>query len=84
MLREADKQLRRKSASFGSVLSEDGLFSVVEAKETLALRYMQLVCHQHAHALDFVESMIRKQVVAAIGSQVTPEEFSDYMNQHNR
>jgi len=35
-------------------------------------------------AADFVEAMLRDQLVAAIGHEVTPAEFDAYMDFHQR
>jgi len=34
--------------------------------------------------LDYIESMLRKQLIAAIGKEVTPADFGEYMTFHNR
>ncbi len=44
----------------------------------------------HSHTLyshtrtDYLEELLRKQIVAAIGKEVSPVDFAEYMDFHNR
>merc|ERR1719454_30864 len=42
------------------------------------------VCGQWGEALDYIEGMLRKQLIAAIGKEVGPADFAEYMQFHNR
>jgi len=55
-----------------------------EAFAMLTLKHVSDVCQQWGDALAYVEDMLRKQLLAAIGKEVTPAEFADYMKFHNR
>ncbi len=34
--------------------------------------------------VNYIEEMLRKQIIAAIGKEVTPVDFANYMVYHNR
>ncbi|CAE8621348.1 unnamed protein product, partial [Polarella glacialis] len=55
-----------------------------EAFGMLTLKHVSDVCEEWGDALAYVEDMLRKQLLAAIGKEVTPAEFADYMKFHNR
>merc|ERR1719491_1796235 len=42
------------------------------------------VCERWKEGVDYVEAMLRKQLIAAIGKEVTPADFAEYMRFHNR
>jgi len=42
------------------------------------------VAEAYNSAIDYIESMLRNQVIAAIGKVVTPADFAGYMQYHNR
>ena len=42
------------------------------------------VAGAYVDAMDYIESMLRNQVIAAIGKVVTPADFAGYMQYHNR
>ena len=39
---------------------------------------------QFADGVSYIEDMLRKQLIAAIGKEVQPKDFSDYLRFHNR
>lgn len=41
------------------------------------------VKRQYVQSINYIESMLRQQLIAAIGKQVTPDDFADYMRFHN-
>jgi len=54
------------------------------ARLCLVLHHCGEVCTQTETALNYVESMLWKQLVAAIGKEVGPSDFSEYMIFHMR
>jgi hypothetical protein len=58
--------------------------AVAIAESLLILHHCSSICGQWAESLDYIEAMLRKQLIAAIGKEVMPAEFSDYMRFHNR
>lgn len=82
-LRESCAKLSEK---FPASTGDHGgpLATVAEAAVALVLRHLHEVCIQYPEAVDYIESMLRKQLVAAIGKEVTPADFAEYMRFHNR
>ena len=54
---------------------DTGILTAVEGCISLTLMHMNTLAHQWVQAVDYVESMLRKQLVAAIGKEVSPSEF---------
>ena len=45
---------------------------------------MQQTSERTAHIVDYIEALIEKQLVAAVGKTLTAKDFGAYMNFHNR
>eukprot|EP01127_Copromyxa_protea_P015092 TRINITY_DN4293_c1_g3_i2.p1 TRINITY_DN4293_c1_g3~~TRINITY_DN4293_c1_g3_i2.p1 ORF type:complete len:737 (-),score=132.91 TRINITY_DN4293_c1_g3_i2:2114-4183(-) len=63
---------------------QDFLISAIPAKLMVLLLHIKELCQQWLSSVDYVEEMIRKQLIAAIGKELTPKDFGDYMVFHNR
>jgi len=50
----------------------------------MSLAHCSEVCDQYIAAISFIEAMLREQLIAAIGKEVTPADFEEYMVFHNR
>lgn len=61
-----------------------GILTSAEACMSLTLTHLNSVAHRWVQAADYVESMLRQQLVAAIGKEVSPSEFGSYMRFHYR
>jgi hypothetical protein len=61
-----------------------GLFSLVEAQVTFTLNHLSLGVSYISDGINFVEIMLRRQLIAAIGKEVQPQDFAQYMTFHNR
>ena len=64
--------------------SNDGLITSAEADVVVLCKHMFHVCERYYESIDFIESMLREQLVKAIGKVVTSSDFSDYMRFHYR
>ncbi|CAK0836099.1 unnamed protein product [Prorocentrum cordatum] len=87
LLEEEARALRQRSAALAEAFpSADGgrFATAAEARLAATLTHCASVCSQLAAAMDYIESMLRSQLVAAIGKEVTPAAFADYMRFHNR
>lgn len=62
----------------------DFLISSIPARIMVILLHTKELCQQWLDSIDYVEDMIRKQLIAAIGKEVTPKDFGEYMIYHNR
>lgn len=60
------------------------VITAVEAGLLVTLAHLRRVCGQHAAAVDYVEAMLRDQLIAAIGKELTPADFAGYMEFHHR
>lgn len=84
-LDEERRSLAEKRASLDAAFPDDG--SVITAHEAVllvTLQHAQDVCRHFAGGVDFIEGMLRAQLVEAIGKVVTPAEFAEYMAFHHR
>jgi len=62
----------------------DAIATVAEATLRETAQHCVAVCEQLGSALDYVEQMLRTQLIAAIGKEVTPQDFAEYMRFHGR
>ena len=60
------------------------LISVAEAKLVVIGKHMKELKSAFDDGVDCIEWMLRSQLIAAIGKEVTPAEFTEYMVFHNR
>ncbi|MBK6533801.1 MAG: hypothetical protein IPF99_30715 [Deltaproteobacteria bacterium] len=84
-LDEERRSLAEKRARLDAAFPHDG--SVITAHEAVllvTLLHAQDVCRHFAGGVDFIEGMLRAQLVEAIGKEVTPAEFAEYMAFHHR
>jgi hypothetical protein len=86
LLNEHQRTLSEKIAALGKVFPSAGVKVVTVAEAVLALGALHLAQLTEAvfDGVDFIEEMLRKQIVAAIGKEVQPMDFAQYMLFHNR
>jgi hypothetical protein len=56
--------------------------SVAEANLLVMLRHCTDVCGQWVEALFYIEGLLRAQLISAIGKEVSPADFAQYMRFH--
>ncbi len=84
-LDEERRSLAEKCASIDAAFPQDGtVITAHEARLLVTVLHAQEVCRHFAAGVDFIEAMLRAQLVAAIGKELTPAEFADYMTFHHR
>ena len=84
-LAEQQRSLAAKCAQLGKVFPRDlAIITVVEATLTVTLVHAARVCQQFSEGVTFIEEMLRKQLIAAIGKELTPVDFTRYMEFHSR
>ncbi len=84
-LAEERRSLAEKRRALEASFPQDGtVITVVEANLLSTLRHTAEVCRAYAGAVDYIEGMLRSQLVAAIGKEVTPADFNAYMEFHHR
>jgi hypothetical protein len=64
--------------------ASDHMVSATEAILYVTMRHYAGVAQTWFGAIDYIECMLRKQLIAAIGKEVMPWDFADYMTFHNR
>jgi len=85
LLDEESRLLRAKHTQLAEALpGGDSLGAAFEAKFIVTMAHCHAVCQQWMEACDYVEQMLRQQLVAAIGKEVSPADFAQYMQFHNR
>jgi hypothetical protein len=60
------------------------LVSSLEVKLVICCRYLEALMTGYRESVDYVEYMLRKQLIAAIGKVMTPWDFGEYMKFHYR
>ena len=79
--RSLDKAVESLSSSFDSHQLMR-LITTAEAKLTLMLRCTMTLAYAVQEGVDYIEHMLRKQLIAAIGKLVKPEDFDQFMSFH--
>lgn len=84
-LAEERRSLDEKRRSLARVFPRgDAVITVVEADLLVTLLHLRQVCQGHADGVQSIEEMLRRQLIAAIGKELTPVDFSAYMDFHCR
>lgn len=55
------------------------LISYAEAKIIIILKHIQQIAQHFLDGINYVEDMLRKQLISAIGKEIGPQDFHDYM-----
>lgn len=84
-LKEQVRSLEERFAEFNKMFPDDGkLITVFEASILVVLLHAQKITTHFIDGVEYVEDMLYKQLLAAIGKEVTPTDFANYMVFHNR
>lgn len=85
LLDEQKRTLEACAAKLAEVFPRDtSVCNLTEAVLVTTLPHLGAVCARWTVAVDLIEEMLLSQLTAAIGKHVTPEDFSAYMEFHNR
>ncbi|CAE7292036.1 unnamed protein product, partial [Symbiodinium necroappetens] len=85
LLGEESRALGEQRANLMEVFPDDGsIYTWMESFRALILQHSQQVVVQWSEMIEYVEHMLRMQLVAAIGKEVRPAEFASYMRFHYR
>lgn len=63
---------------------QNNLISSQEAHLIVVLNHIVDIIDMHRQCMDFMEEMLRTQIIAAIGREITPTDFDKYMQFHYR
>jgi hypothetical protein len=87
-LDEEKRSLAEKREQLAKVFPAGGadgkLISVAEAGLLVAVKHSSTLAVYFEAGVNCIENMLRTQLLAAIGKEVTPVEFGNYMVYHNR
>ena len=76
LLGEESRALGEQRANLMEIFPEDGsIYTWVESFRTLVLQHCEHVLMHWLEMVDYIERMLRAQLVAAIGKEVKPAEF---------
>ena len=84
LLNEEQRTLQERRAELAECFPVDGLYTRQEAFLHLTLLHSVQNSEGWSFLVSYVERMLRKQLVAAIGKEVSPALFSAYMRFHYR
>ena len=84
-LAEEQRSLTETCRALSTVFPRDGsVITAVEAGLLVTLLHVRQVCRQLADSVAYLEELLRAQLVAAIGKELTPADFTAYMDFHHR
>uniref|UniRef100_A0A6B2KXG2 Uncharacterized protein n=1 Tax=Arcella intermedia TaxID=1963864 RepID=A0A6B2KXG2_9EUKA len=84
-LAEEKRSFTEKFGELEKMFPDDG--KLITLQETVVCVICQHAQHISTHlidAIEYIESMLYKQLIAAIGKEVTPVDFTNYMKYHAR
>jgi hypothetical protein len=83
--RGSSARLTAKRRALDAAFPRDAsVITAVEAGLLVALLHARRVCGQLVDSVDHLEALLRQQLVAAIGKELTPADFTAYMDFHHR
>ena len=68
----------------GSQGARSPIITVVEAKLLVMVLHLKDVCEHYADGIQYLENLLRQQLVAAVGKTLQASDFAAYMRFHNR
>lgn len=84
-LDEQKRSLTEKCAAMAKVFPDGGaLVTVAEANLLVTVLHAKDITGHYFDGVNYIEAMLRKQIIAAIGKEVTPVDFANYMVFHGR
>ena len=84
-LAEEHRTLTEKCRELATAFPHDGsLITAEEACLLVTLLHAGQVCQRFADGVAYIEGMLREQLVAAIGKEVSPVDFTSYIDFHHR
>jgi len=85
-LSEEVRQMQERRENLTKAFGADGttLTTAAQAVLVVTMSHCSDVSAYWSQAVDYIESMLRKQLIAAIGKEVMPGDFAEFMQFHNR
>lgn len=84
-LGEQQRSMSEKLAALAKVFPTNSTpISVAATTVVVVLSHVQQCCESYNHAVQYIEHLLKQQLLAAIGKEVTPQDFQECMEFHNR
>jgi hypothetical protein len=84
-LAEERRSLDEKFAELARAFPRnESVITFYDASLMVGVLHIRNICQHHANGVQYIEEMLRKQLIAAIGKELTPADFSAYMDFHCR
>ena len=84
-LQEQQRSIQEKITDLAKTFPADNtLITIAEATIVLVSRHIIQISQSLLDGVNYIESMLRKQLFAAIGKEVSPVDFANYMRFHYR
>jgi hypothetical protein len=84
-LAEQQRSLAAKCSALAKTFPQDNsVITAVEASLMVILMHSARICQQYSDGVNSVEGMLRTQLISAIGKELTPADFTGYMDFHAR
>lgn len=84
-LAEQQRTLEEKRAANAKVFPDNNkMITVREANLLVAVMHANNISEAYSEGVGYIENMLYKQFVAAIGKEVTPVDFANYLTFHYR
>lgn len=84
-LEEQKRSMTNKCTELAAIFPRDEkIVTMAEAAIMLTVLHAKSISQYYSDGVDYIEDMLRKQLIAAIGKEVTPVDFANYMTFHNR
>ena len=84
LLMEQAQSITRKLEELKTIFGRDKVVSFREVGIVLPCLHIKTICQHFADGIDFIEDMMMKQMISALGKEVSVAEFTRYMQFHNR
>ena len=84
-LEEQKRSINAKIVQLQKTLPDDNsLITSPDATIIICLKHCIQICQAYGDGVQFIENMLREQLIAAIGKEVSAPDFAEYMQYHNR
>uniref|UniRef100_A0A6B2KY13 TerB-C domain-containing protein n=1 Tax=Arcella intermedia TaxID=1963864 RepID=A0A6B2KY13_9EUKA len=83
-IEEHKKSIKEKLSDLSIFPSNDKLVTFSEAKLVTLVYHLRDIAQHFSDGVEYIEKMLFDQIVQAIGKEVTPVDFTNYMRYHNR
>ena len=83
-IRQLDQAILNLRSMFHPSDKDDKLITVTEASLALLWHHTQFLTIAYGTGIDYIEDMLRKQLIAAVGKEVSQKEFDAFIRFHGK